>query len=250
MNRIQLGVIVAFAAIAVLMTAATVGQAQAVTLPAGHATTAAIANSCHQANVPLATAANFHVLGATTVTNTGATVVKGNLGLSPGTSVTGFPPGKVTGTMYVADSTAATAQTDLATAIAYAQALSTCSTTVSGNLGGTTLGPGLYISTSSLAISSGDLTLNAHGHSNAVFIIVMASTLTITSGLSVILKGGASMNHIFWIVGSSATLGTTTSLSGNLLAVTSITLDTGAKVCGRVLANTGAVTMDDNLVSG
>jgi ice-binding like protein len=247
MNRTQTGVILTFAAIAILIGSATAGQAQAAQA-GGPAGSAAILNSCLQKDVPLGSAANFTVLGGSAVTNTGATFVKGDLGVSPGTSIAGFPPGKVNGTIHTADAVASTAQTDLAGAISHAQGLSNCAMTLSGNIGGKTLGPGLYVSTSSLAISSGNLTLNAAGHPNAVFIIVMASTLVLISGHQVILAGGAMLSHVFFVVGSSATLGTYSKLLGNILASTSITLATGAKVCGRSLANTGAVTMDDNQV--
>src|SRR5205823_5228944 len=120
--------------------------------------------------------------------------------------------------------------------------------TVAGNLGGQTLTPGLYKSTSSLEISSGDLTLDAQGDANAVFIFQIASTLTTTAGRQVILSGGAKAANIFWQVGSSATLGTTSVMKGNILALTSITVTTGAIVEGRLLARNGAVTLDSNIV--
>jgi hypothetical protein len=119
---------------------------------------------------------------------------------------------------------------------------------VAGNLGGQTLTPGLYKSTSSLEISSGDLTLDAQGDANAVFIFQMASTLTTTAGRQVILSGGAKAANIVWQVGSSATLGTTSVMKGNILALASITLTTGAALEGRALARTGAVTLDSNAV--
>jgi hypothetical protein len=233
-----------------LMTSAMLAQALPAAAQAGHATAFASSNSCRHGDIRLGSAENFSVLGATTVTNTGATLVRGNLGVSPGTAVTGFPPGKVSGSIHSADTMASTAQTDLAAAIAQGQGLSNCVTTASGNLGGLSLGPGLYVSTSSLSITGAALTLNASGNPDKVFIFVMASTLTVGSGITVFLTGGAVMSHVFWIVGSSATLGTTSHIAGNILAHTSITLDTGAIVCGRVLANTGAVTMDDNRVTG
>ena len=121
--------------------------------------------------------------------------------------------------------------------------------TVAGNIGGQTLAPGLYKSTSSLAISSGDLTLDAQGDANAVFIFQIASSLTTTSGRQVILSGGAMASNIFWQVGSSATLGTTSVFKGNILADQSITLTTGATLDGRALARIGAVTLDSNTVT-
>jgi hypothetical protein len=119
---------------------------------------------------------------------------------------------------------------------------------VAGNLGGLTLPPGLYKSTSSLSISSGDLTLDARGDPNAVFIFQMASTLTTTSGRKVILSGGAKSTNVFWQVGSSATLGTTTVFKGTIMANQSITLATGATLNGRALARIGAVTLAGNAV--
>jgi hypothetical protein len=207
------------------------------------------ATACTLSTVPLGTSANFRVLAGTTVTNTGATVIKGNLGVSPGSAVTGFPPGKVTGTIHKADTTAATAQSDLATAYKNASGRTNCAISVAGNLGGKTLSPGLYVSTSSLAISSGDLTLTAKGHANAVFIIKVATKFTTTSGRKVILAGGALATNIFWIVGCSATLGTTSVVYGNILANKSISLATGATLHGRALAETGAVTLAGNAAS-
>src|SRR5207237_3022098 len=121
--------------------------------------------------------------------------------------------------------------------------------TVAGNLGGQTLTTGLYKSTSSLEISSGDLTLDAQGDANAVFIFQMASTLTTTSGRQVILSGGARAANVFWQVGSSATLGTTSVFKGTIMADQSITLTTGATLDGRALARIAAVTLDANVVT-
>src|ERR1044071_7301290 len=202
-----------------------------------------------QAPVPLASASTFGVLAASTVTSTSGTTVNGDLGLSPGTAVTGFPPGIVNGTIHAADAAAAQAQADLTIAYNNAAGRTVGAITLAGNLGGQTLTPGLYKSTSSLEISSGDLTLDAQGDPNAVFIFQIASTLTMTSGRQVILSGGAKAANIFWQVGSSATLGTTSVLKGNILALASITVTTGAVVEGRLLARTGAVTLDSNTVA-
>jgi hypothetical protein len=125
----------------------------------------------------------------------------------------------------------------------------TCVITVAGNLGGSTLTPGLYKSTSTLAISSGDLTLDAQGDPNAVFIFQMASSFTSTAGRKVILSGGAKATNVFWQVGSSATLGTGSDMKGTVLAQASISVTSGATLEGRALTQTGQVTMDANTVS-
>ena len=190
----------------------------------------------------------FEILAGTTVTSTGATSVTGDLGVSPGTAVTGFPPGILLGTLHAGDPTAAQAQLALTAAYNDAAGRSVGVVGIAGNLGGRTLVPGVYKSTSSLEISSGDLTLDAKGDANAVFIFEMASTLTTTTGRKVILAGGAQAANIIWQVGSSATLGVSSVFKGNILAMASITVTTGASVEGRLLARTGAVTMDTNVV--
>src|SRR5256885_2062058 len=201
-----------------------------------------------QAPVALGAASTFAVLAGSTVTSTGATTVNGDLGLSPGTAVTGFPPGTVNGTIYAGNPAAAQAQLDLTAAYNDAAGRTLGAITLPGNLGGQTLTPGLYKSTSSLEISSGDLTLDAQGDANAVFIFQMASSLTTTVDRQVILSGGARAANVFWQVGSSATLGTGSVFKGNILAMASITVTTGAAVEGRLLARTGAVTLDSNVI--
>ena len=197
--------------------------------------------------VPLGGAAAFGILAGTTVTNTGATSITGDLGVSPGSAVTGFPPGTVSGGIHAADATSATAQTDLTTAYNDAAGRTTGLISVSGDLTGLTLAPGLYNSTSSLAIS-GDLTLTALGNPDAVFIIQMASTLTTGTGSRIILAGGAKASNIIWLVGSSATLGTNSDFKGTILALQDITLTTGTHLDGRALARNGAVTLDTNVI--
>lgn len=209
--------------------------------------TTGVAHAADQASVNLGAAANFGVLAGTTVTSTGLTNVTGDLGVSPGNAVTGFPPGTVTGTEHINDTTAAQAQTDLTTAYNNL-AGRTGATNVSGNIGGQTLTPGLYKSTSSLEISSGDLTLDAQGNASAIFIFQIASTLTTTTDRKVILTGSANAFNVFWQVGSSATIGTNSTFKGNILAYASITLTTGATLEGRALARTGAVTLDTTSV--
>ncbi len=208
----------------------------------------AFASSARAATpVPLGTAEPFAVLAGSTVTNTGPTVVNGDLGLSPGTSVTGFPPGTVNGSQHVTDAVAGQAQTDLTTA--YDNAAGQAPTgTVSADLGGQRLAPGVYRSASSLGLT-GALTLDAQGNANAVFIFQAGSTLTTASASSVNLVNGAQACNVFWQVGSSATLGTASSFRGSILALSSITVTTGATVDGRVLARNAAVTLDTNTIT-
>jgi hypothetical protein len=197
----------------------------------------------------LGSSANLAILAGSAVTSTGATVITGDMALSPGTSIGGFPPGILNGTQHINDAAATQGKLDLTAA--YNDAAGRTSTdivTLSGNIGGLTLTPGLYKSTSSLAISSGDLTLDAKGNANAVFIIQIATTFTTTSGRKVILSGGALASNIFWQVGSSATFGTTSVMKGTVMAMQSITLNTGAKIDGKVLARTGGVTMAGNTI--
>jgi hypothetical protein len=200
-----------------------------------------------QLPVALGSAGTFSVLAGSTVTNTGPTVITGNLGVSPGSAVTGFPPGQVVGgAIHSADVPAGLAQGDLTTAFNDA-AGRTVPVTVSGDLGGLTLTPGLYKSTSSLGIT-GILRLDGQGNVNSVFIFQIGSALTTASGSQVILQGGAQAANIFWQVGSSATLGTTSIFNGTILAQASISITTGAALIGRALARTGAVTLDSNTI--
>ncbi|MEU8266904.1 ice-binding family protein [Sphaerisporangium sp. NPDC049002] len=206
------------------------------------------AASAQAAPVALGAASTFGVLAGTTVTNTGATVVTGDLGVSPGTAVTGFPPGTITGARHAGDPAAAAAQVSLTAA--YNDAASrTPATTVPTELGGTTLTPGVYNSASGTFQITGKLTLDAQGDPNAVFIFQTASTLVTASASTVTLVNGASPCNIFWQVGSSATLGTNSSFAGNILALTSITVTTGVTVNGRVLARNGAVTLDTDAIT-
>ncbi len=191
---------------------------------------------------------NFAVLAGSTVTNTGSTTVSGDVGVSPGTAVTGFPPGLASGAIHLADSAAAEAQTAL-TAGYLDAAGRTGGTSVSGDLVGRTLTSGVYTSTSSLA-ESGDLTLDAQGNPDAVFIFQIASTLTTGSGSHIILANGAIACNVFWQVGSSATLGTYSVFNGNILALSSITITSGVNMNGRALARNGAVTLDTDVITG
>lgn len=200
-----------------------------------------------QPPVGLGTAGSFAVLAGSAVSNTGPTVVNGDLGVSPGTAVSGFPPGTINGTEHAADAVAAQAQNDLTTAYNDA-AGRTPAASVSGDLTGQTLTPGVYKSTSSLGLT-GSLTLDAQGDPNAVFIFQIASTLTTGSGSSVNLIGGAQACNVYWQVGSSATLGTNSTFRGNVLALTAATVTTGATVDGRVLARNAGVTLDTDTIT-
>lgn len=193
----------------------------------------------------LGTAQSFAVLGGSTVTNTGPSVITGDLGVSPGSAVVGFLPGIVTGTIHAGDATAAQAQDD-ATTFYNSLAAAACSDDLTGqDLGGLTLTSGVYCYSSSAQLT-GTLTLNAQGNANATFIFQTGSTLTTASGSSVVLINGGNPCGVAWQIGSSATLGTTTSFIGNLVALTDITLNTGADIIGRALARNGAVTLDTN----
>ena len=198
--------------------------------------------------VPLGTAANFAVLAASTITNTGATTINGDLGLSPGTSVTGFPPGQVNGTVYTADAVAVQAQNDLTVAYNNA-ATQPVTATIGTELGGTTETPGVYNSAAGTFGITGTLTLDAQGNPNAVFIFQAASTLITASASNVVLVNGAQASNVFWVVGSSATLGTNSTLQGSILALASITVTTGTTIDGRALARNGAVTLDTNTIT-
>jgi len=197
---------------------------------------------------PLGTAGNFAVLGASAVTNTGPTVVTGDLGVSPGTSVTGFPPGSVIGMKHVADAVALQAQNDVA--VAYGDAAGQpCNVNLTGqDLGGKTLTPGVYCFSSSAQLT-GQLTLDSQGNPASIFIFQIGSTLTTASNAGVSQINATQACNIFWQVGSSATVGTTTDFSGNILAHTSITALTGATFNGSLYARTGAVTLDTNTIT-
>jgi type VI secretion system secreted protein VgrG len=200
------------------------------------------------ADVNLGTSSTYAVLAGSAITNTGPTSIGGDIGISPGTSITGFPPGMHTsGTTNVANGPALGAENDLITASNDA-AGRTPFVTVTGDLGGSTLVGGVYRSTSSMGLT-GTVTLNGGGDPDTVWVFQAGSTLTTASSSSITLENGAQACNVFWQVGSSATLGTTTNFAGTIIATTSITLDTGATVSGRVLALGGAVTLDSNTIN-
>jgi len=198
---------------------------------------------------PLGVAGNFAVLGGSTVTNTGLSAIAGDLGVSPGTSVTGFPPGVVSGGIIrINDAVAQQAQSDLTTAY-NALAGQAFNTDLTGqDLGGLTLPPSVYRFSTSAQLT-GTLVLDAQGNPNAVFIFQIGSTLTTASNARVQVINGGSNCNVFFQVGSSATLGTGTQFAGNILALASITATTGSTVAGRLLARNGAVTLDTNIVA-
>jgi Ice-binding-like len=198
--------------------------------------------------VPLGTSANYAVLGGSTVTNTGNSVLNGSLGLSPGTSITGFPPGLVNppGTTDATNAAAAQAQSDLTAAYVNAAGRSISATTTA-DLANKTLQAGVYSGPSKGALSlSGPLTLDGAGNANSVFIFQTDSTLITGSGSTVRLINGAQECNVFWQVGSSATLGTGSVFVGNILALSSITVNNSVTVHGRALARNAAVTLNND----
>ncbi|KAK0752962.1 hypothetical protein B0T18DRAFT_395714 [Schizothecium vesticola] len=195
--------------------------------------------------IDLGTALPFAVLAGEAVTNTGLTTVDGHLGVSPGTSISGFLPGTVTtpSTKHSADAVALQAKLDLVTA--YDSAAGRLSTPLTGVLGGRTLAAGVYSFNSSAQLT-GPLTLDAQNNMHSVWIFQTGSSLTTASSSSVTLVNGASACNVFWQIGSSATLGTNSVFVGSILALKSITASTGATVNGGLYARNGAVTLDSN----
>jgi hypothetical protein len=212
-----------------------------------------------QAKVNLRSTAGFALLAGSLISNVPTSAITGDIGISPAARsfITGFGLTEVTGNIYAADDVSpvgtpamlTAAKGDLTTA--YNDAAGRTATDIvllAGNIGGLTLTPGLYKSSGSLEISSGDLTFNAIGNANAVFIIQVASTLSMTSGRKIILSGNALASNIFWQVGTSATLGTTSVFKGTIMADQSISLNTGASVEGHLLARIAGITMAGSTV--
>ncbi|MEY2538522.1 MAG: hypothetical protein QOG67_2262 [Verrucomicrobiota bacterium] len=213
----------------------------------------AMAHTTAGQTVWLDAAENVSILGGSTVTNAGATTVSGNLALSPGTSVTGFPPGTFTGggSIHINDTLATQSHADVFTAytnLTGETATSNLSGTVLGGALPLTLTPGVYKFDTSAQLN-GQLILDTQGDPNAVFHFIIGTTLTTATGSAVSFLNGSSVN-VFWAVGTSATLGLSSVLEGNLLATTSVTVNSGVRVDGRVLAVNGAVTMDSNTING
>jgi len=212
-----------------------------------------------QPAIDLRSTSSFVILAGSLISNVPTSAVTGNVGLSPAARsfITGFGLTEIVGAIYASDDASpagvpamlTAAKGDLTTA--YNDAAGRTATDhvlLAGNLGGLTLTPGLYKSSGSLEISSGNLTFDAKGNAGAVFIIQIASTLTTTSGRQVILSGGAKAANIYWQVGTSATLGTTSVFKGTIMADQSIALNTGATVEGRLFARIGQVTLAGNTV--
>jgi hypothetical protein len=208
-----------------------------------------------QAPVNLGRAAPFALMATASISGTGATQINGDVGLNPG-SAQGIPPSQVNGTIHVTDQAVIDAQADLLAAYNDATGRSTTSVSLPGNMGGLTFTPGLYTNSSSVLISgagpANNVTLDAQGDENAIFIFQMGSTLTTGPGAQVILAGGAKAGNVFWQVGTSATLDTTTIFKGNILASVTITVNNGSAVEGRLLAGSnsdGSITVNGSTIT-
>jgi len=201
-----------------------------------------------RASIDLASAEGFAVMGASAVTSTGGTVITGDLGVSSAGAITGFGPGLVNGTTYLGGAVQQLADSDATAAYTTIIGEASGQNLTGDNLGGLTLLPGVN-SFSSSAQLTGTLILNAEGNPNAQFVFQIGSTLTTASGASIELINGAQADDVYWQVGSSATIGSGSVLNGNIIANTSITMNTGSSLTGRAIALNGAVTLDDSSVS-
>src|SRR5271156_119851 len=219
-------------------------------------TTGAAAGAAGPATINLGSAGSFAVMATASITSTGPVVINGNVGLAPGTSQ-GIPPAQVNGTIHVNDPIVTQAQADLLAAFNDATSRSTNAQTLPGNMGGLTFTPGLYVNSTSVLISgagpNNNVTLDAQGDPNAVFIFKMGSTLTTGVGSQVILAGGAKASHVFWQVDTSATIDVGSIFQGDVLAATSITINTGATVTGSMFSGaaggTGSATVNASTVT-
>ncbi len=201
-----------------------------------------------QAQVGLGTAGTYGILAGSTVTNTGPTNIVGDMGVSPGTAITGFPPGTLTGVIHAGDAVAAKAKADLLAA--YTDVTTRLNANaLPGDISGLTFAPGLYSNSTSVMLGVGsNVTFDAKGDSGAIFILQMGSTLTTGVGSTMTLVGGALAKNIYWGVGSSATFGVNSTVVGNVLAQASITANTGMSLQGRFLTNVAAISLDSNPV--
>ena len=192
----------------------------------------------------LGTAATYGILAGSTVTCAGAPgTINADVGVSPGSTTTGFPPCTITGSTNLANAASAQAQLDLTTAYNYL-AGRPCGTVITpADLGGRTLAPGVYCVASSMGVTG---TVTLAGPANGVWVFQIGSTLTTGTGANIALSGGALARNVWWQVGSSATLGTGTTFRGNIVALTSITLVDNATMLGRALARNGAVSLGTN----
>lgn len=198
---------------------------------------------------PLGGATSFGLVAASTATNTGVTtLVTGDLGVSPGSTAPGFTPANVTGTIHLANGPAAGAQSGASTANG-ALVVQPCNVDLTGqDLGGLTLTPGVYCFSSSAQLT-GTLTLDGLGNPGSVWVFKIGSALTTASGSSVVYINSGRACGTFWQIGSSATLGTATNFAGNVFALASITLNSGANSNGALFALTAAVTLDTSQVT-
>ncbi|MEU5632658.1 ice-binding family protein, partial [Streptomyces rishiriensis] len=197
--------------------------------------------------VPLGTAASFSVLAGQGVTNTGPSLISHDLGTHPNPSITGFPPGQVLGAVHAADAVALQAKSDLVTAYNNAAGQATDFALAAGIGNGQTLLPGVHTAVSGVGLT-GDLILDAGGNPNAVWVFQIPEALTTATSSRVLLTNGASACNVFWQIGSSATLGTTSTFVGTIMALTSISVTTGTNIEGRALARNGSVTLDNNRI--
>jgi ice-binding like protein len=189
----------------------------------------------------LGSAQTYGILAGTAVSCVGPVgTISADVGVSPGSALTGFPTCTISGTQHLADATAGTAQGDLTTAYNALKGMA-CGTTISSDLGGTTLAPGVYCSASSIGLTG---TVTLAGGSNAVWVFQAGSALTVAGSVNLI--GGAQAKNVYWQVGSSATLGTGSAMQGNILALSSISLNTNATLVGRALARNGALALGNN----
>jgi len=219
-------------------------------------TTGAATGAAGPAMINLGSAGSFAVMATASISSTGPVVINGNVGLAPGTSQ-GIPPAQVNGTIHINDPIVTQAQADLLAAFNDATSRSTNAQTLPGNMGGLTFTPGLYVNSTSVLISgagpNNNVTLDAQGDPNAVFIFKMGSTLTTGVGSQVILAGGAKASHVFWQVDTSATIDVGSIFQGNVLAATSITINTGAAVTGSMFSGaaggTGSATVNASTVT-